>query len=121
MRERTHLDTGLKAIDDMERDLVDSIELIELGEMEDDTDVVADAEATIEVLHGKVHAADCEGCTDETAGRKGKIDRFERRVTIRGDVDDATRARLLEIADKCPVHRTLHSKIVIETEMIGSV
>ena len=60
MRERTHLDTGLKAIDDMERDLVDSIELIELGEMEDDTDVVADAEATIEVLHGKAQQAELQ-------------------------------------------------------------
>ena len=60
MRERTHLDTGLKAIHDMERDLIDSIELIELGEMEDDTDVVADAEATIEVLHGKAQQAELQ-------------------------------------------------------------
>ena len=44
----------------MERDLVDSIELIELGEMEDDADVVADAEATIEVLHGKAQQAELQ-------------------------------------------------------------
>lgn len=69
----------------------------------------------VEVSHGKVHADDCEGCADEIAGRGGKVDRFERRVTIRGDVDEATRARLLEIADKCPVHRTLTEGAAVVT------
>lgn len=65
------------------------------------------------VQHGKVHARDCEGC--ET--REGKIDRFERRLWLDGDLDDAQRQRLLEIADKCPVHRTLHSEIRIDTSL----
>ena len=60
MRERTQLDAGLKAIDEMEHDLADNIELIELGEMENDIDVVADAEATIEVLHGKAQQAELQ-------------------------------------------------------------
>ena len=60
MRERTHLDAGLKAIDEMESDLADSIELIKLGDMEDDGDVVADAEAAIEVLHGKAQQAELQ-------------------------------------------------------------
>lgn len=73
----------------------------------------------VEVTHDKVHAADCEGCADEIGGRAGKVDRFERRVTIRGDVDDATRARLLEIADKCPVHRTLSEGAAVVTVAVS--
>jgi len=61
----------------------------------------------VEVRHGKVHAADCEDCAEEARTRSGKVDRFERQIRIDGDVDDATRARLLEIADKCPVHKTI--------------
>ena len=64
---------------------------------------------SVSVRHDKVHAADCAACEE----REGKIDRFERKITIEGDLDEATRERLLEIADKCPVHRTLHSEIEI--------
>ena len=67
------------------------------------------------VTHGKVHAADCLECTQELRGRDGRIDRFERRITIEGDLDAETRARLLEIADRCPVHRTLEAGAVIVT------
>lgn len=67
------------------------------------------------VTHGKVHAADCLECTQELRGREGRIDRFERRITIEGDLDAETRARLLEIADRCPVHRTLEAGAVIVT------
>ena len=63
--------------------------------------------------HGKVHAADCAEC--ET--REGTIDRIDRVVTIEGPLDDAQRAKLLEIADKCPVHRTLKSEIWISTHL----
>ncbi len=65
----------------------------------------------VDVIHGKVHATDCTEC--ET--RDGKIDRFERIITIDGKLDDTQRAKLLEIADKCPVHRTLHSEVQIVT------
>ena len=65
----------------------------------------------VTLAHQKVHAEDCADCHTE----KGKIDVIEREVTMTGDLDDATRARLLEIADKCPVHRTLHSEIKVCT------
>lgn len=67
------------------------------------------------VTHGKVHAADCLECTQELRGRDGRIDRFERRIAIEGDLDAETRVRLLEIADRCPVHRTLEAGAVIVT------
>jgi putative redox protein len=71
------------------------------------------ARVTVDLKHGKVHAADCAAC--ET--REGKIDRIERVLTLEGDLDEAQRARLLEIADKCPVHRTLHSEVWIATTL----
>ena len=61
--------------------------------------------------HAKIHAEDCAEC--ET--REGRLDRIERQVALEGPLDEAQRARLLEIADKCPVHRTLHSEVLIET------
>lgn len=70
----------------------------------------------VEVKHDKVHATDCADC--ET--REGKIDRFERAITLTGALDDAQRAKLLEIADKCPVHRTLHSEVQVVTRLQNS-
>jgi putative redox protein len=75
---------------------------------------------TVEVSHGKVHANDCVECSENEllAGRSGMIDRFERVVTVAGDdLTDAHRAKLLEIADKCPVHRTLESASSIVTRL----
>lgn len=69
------------------------------------------------VSHGKVHAADCEDCGEEMKKNGGRIDRFERRIAIEGDLDAATRERLLEIADKCPVHKTLKSGAAIVTKL----
>ncbi|WP_420336358.1 alpha/beta fold hydrolase [Roseibium sp.] len=70
-----------------------------------------------QVLHNKVHAADCEDCSEEIKERGGKIDRFERLITLEGELDAATRQRMLEIADKCPVHRTLeHGAAVVTRE-----
>ena len=66
---------------------------------------------SVRLSHSKIHAADCETC--ET--KEGMLDRIERVITIEGDLDDAQRERLLEIADKCPVHRTLSSEIEIKT------
>jgi hypothetical protein len=57
---------------------------------------------------------DCADC--ET--REGRIDRFTRVITLEGDLDDAQRARLLEIADRCPVHRTLERRAEIETRLL---
>ncbi|WP_420411249.1 alpha/beta fold hydrolase [Roseibium sp.] len=70
------------------------------------------------VLHGKVHAADCEDCSDEVKAKGGRIDRFERLITLEGDLDAATRVRMLEIADKCPVHRTLEAGAAVVTREV---
>jgi putative redox protein len=71
---------------------------------------------SVDLKHDKVHAKDCEEC--ET--REGKIDRIERTLTLEGDLDDAQRAKLVEIAEKCPVHRTLHSEVWITTTLSTS-
>jgi putative redox protein len=68
---------------------------------------------TVRLRHDKVHAEDCSEC--ET--RERRIDRIDRGVEIVGNLDDAQRARLLEIANKCPVHRTLHSEVWIPTRL----
>lgn len=68
-----------------------------------------------QVLHNKVHAADCADCSEEMKEKGGKIDRFERLITLDGELDDATRQRMLEIADKCPVHRTLEQGAAVVT------
>ncbi|MBK8173723.1 MAG: alpha/beta fold hydrolase [Rhodospirillales bacterium] len=68
---------------------------------------------SVTLRHAKVHAEDCAEC--ET--RQGMLDRIEREITLDGALDDAARAKLLEIADKCPVHRTLHSEVWITTTL----
>jgi putative redox protein len=68
---------------------------------------------TVRLTHSKIHAADCAEC--ET--REGKLDRIERLITLEGNLDDAQRARLLEIAERCPVHRTLVSEIDIRSRL----
>ena len=73
----------------------------------------------VEVLHDKVHAKDCADCAEELRDRPGKIDRFERRITISGDIDEALEKKLLEIADKCPVHRTLEARAAVVTRIAG--
>lgn len=65
----------------------------------------------VALRHEKIHASDCAEC--ET--RSGRVDRIERRIRIDGALDAAQRQRLLEIADMCPVHRTLHSEVQIVT------
>ena len=68
---------------------------------------------TVRLKHDRIHAADCAEC--ET--KEGKIDKIEREIELRGALDDAQRAKLLEIANKCPVHRTLHSEVLILTRL----
>jgi len=64
--------------------------------------------------HQKIYAKDCEECETEI----GKIDYIEREIELLGDLDKDQRNRLLEIADRCPVHRTLHSEIVVKTKLL---
>ena len=67
----------------------------------------------VRLRHDKIHAEDCADC--ET--RKGLLDRIERSIELEGPLSDEQRRRLLEMADHCPVHRTLTSEIVIETRL----
>ncbi len=66
---------------------------------------------SVSLKHSKVHAADCATCETKV----GKVDRIERSITLDGELDETQRQRLLEIAEKCPVHRTLHSEVEILT------
>ncbi len=69
----------------------------------------------VTVQHEKKHAADCHDCTEKDV----KLDHLTRTIAVEGDLDAKQRARLIEIANKCPVHRTLESEIVIVTEAEG--
>lgn len=67
------------------------------------------------VRHEKIHAEDCAGCESKL----GRIDRFERELECSGELDAAARKRLLEIADRCPVHKTLRGEVRIVTRERG--
>ncbi len=67
----------------------------------------------VRLKHDKIHAEDCLDCQST----KGKVDHIEREIEVIGDIDTATRQRLLEIADKCPVHKTLHSEVMISSRL----
>ena len=68
---------------------------------------------TVGLDHRKIHAEDCADC--ETTS--GKLDEIERWLVFEGDLDEEQRARLLEIADKCPVHRTLTHEVRIRSRL----
>jgi putative redox protein len=63
---------------------------------------------------GKIHAKDCEECETEN----GRIDRIELELELEGPLEEQQRLRLREIAEKCPVHRTLDSEVLIETRSV---
>jgi uncharacterized OsmC-like protein len=71
-------------------------------------------EVTVNLRHAKIHASDCAEC--ET--REGMLDRIERDIHFAGSLTNEQRSKLLEIANKCPVHRTLTSEIAIKTRAI---
>lgn len=70
--------------------------------------------AKVTLRHGRVHAEDCEDCEQTT----GKVDRIDVELSIEGPLDAEQRARLLEIAHRCPVHRTLTSETKIHVEAV---
>jgi putative redox protein len=69
---------------------------------------------TVRLTHSKIHAVDCAEC--ET--KEGKLDRVEREIALDGALDEEQRARLLDIAERCPVHRTLVSEIEIKSRLV---
>ncbi len=69
---------------------------------------------TVSLRHSKIHAQDCDDC--ET--KEGKVDRIWREIHLTGALTDEQRAKLMEIADKCPVHQTLTSEINIKTRAV---
>jgi uncharacterized OsmC-like protein len=68
---------------------------------------------TVRLEHAKIHAQDCAEC--ET--KEGRLDRIEREIALEGPLTDEQKSRLMEIADKCPVHRTLTSEVNIRTRL----
>jgi putative redox protein len=68
-------------------------------------------EVTVVLSHDRIYAEDCADCDT----RDGRLDRVSREITMAGDLTADQRATLLRIADRCPIHRTLTSEIVIET------
>ena len=70
---------------------------------------------TVRLSHQKIHAKDCEEC--ET--KDGKIDQIGLDIELAGPLEEPQRGRLLEIAERCPIHRTLESEVMMETSLVG--
>jgi putative redox protein len=73
--------------------------------------------ATVRLRHERVHAKDCADCENS----EGFITEVWRDITLRGPLDAEQRARLLEIADRCPVHRTLEGEVKVRTTAVEPV
>jgi uncharacterized OsmC-like protein len=69
---------------------------------------------TVRLRHSRIHADDCAEC--ET--KEGMLDRIEREIAVAGDLTEEQRTKILEIANKCPVHRTLTSEINVRTTLL---
>ena len=69
----------------------------------------------VRLAHSKMHAKQCATCDT----KDGMLDRIEREIVLFGDLSDEQRHRLLEIAERCPVHRTLVSEVQICTRLIA--
>jgi uncharacterized OsmC-like protein len=67
----------------------------------------------VSLSYEKIHAEDCAECETKV----GMVDRVQVAISFEGDLSDEQRRRLLEIADKCPVHRTLVSRVHIDTKL----
>ncbi len=68
---------------------------------------------TVRISQDRIHAKDCEECETE----EGRIDRIRREVELEGALDEKQRRRLLEVADMCPVHRTLMGEVLVENSL----
>ena len=67
----------------------------------------------VTLSHDRLHAEDCKDCD----GGKRRVEEIRRRITVEGELTSEQRTRLLEIADKCPVHQTLTARMVITTTL----
>jgi putative redox protein len=74
---------------------------------------------TVHLRHRKIHARDCADCVNQP-DKTVKIDAIERHITLEGALSEAQRQRLLEIANRCPVHQTLMSDIRITTALVAA-
>jgi putative redox protein len=72
-------------------------------------------QTTVRLRHQRIHAKDCAECETKT----GQMDQIERELQFEGELTDEQRARLLDIAERCPVHRTLHSEVLVSTAETG--
>jgi putative redox protein len=70
---------------------------------------------TVRLPQDRIHAADCEECETE----EGRIDRIEREIELEGPLDEKQRRRLLEIADMCPVHRTMQTEALVKNVLVS--
>jgi putative redox protein len=71
-------------------------------------------QVVVRLRHRRIHSADCAECEDKTVF----LDEIDGEIELIGPLDEGQRARLREIADRCPVHRTLTSKIIIRTTLL---
>ncbi|MCZ4092421.1 bifunctional alpha/beta hydrolase/OsmC family protein [Sinorhizobium psoraleae] len=69
----------------------------------------------VDVSHAKIHARDCEECTEAERSGGARIDHFERVISVDGEVSEELRGKIAEIAGKCPVHRTLEAVAKVKT------
>ena len=70
---------------------------------------------TVRLSQDRIHAKDCEECETE----EGRIDRIEREIELEGALEEEQRRRLLEIADKCPVHRTMQTEALVKNVLVS--
>jgi len=70
-------------------------------------------DVVVRLRHGRTHEVDCENCTSP----ESRVERVEREIELVGPLDDAQRARLMQIADQCPVHRTLAKGFRVESRL----
>jgi putative redox protein len=68
-------------------------------------------QTTVRLRHRRIHATDCAYCETRT----GQLDHIDRELQFTGELTEEQRARLLDIAERCPVHRTLHSEVLVST------
>ena len=73
-------------------------------------------DVTVTLKHSRQHGDDCQHCDEEHT----QVELLERTLVLKGNLSDEQRQRLVEIADKCPVHKTLQSKIIIATSLLSA-